>query len=276
MKSLILFLFVFSFDSLAMSGFRSQPQELKEIKIYGSYYPGGLEEIERTERFYYEDGVLEEGETLADKPQLAHKLEYLGKERFRVSKKSIIYCYEKILDEDRESAPVFDPNLRARMYDQEGNLLAEDTLRDRDPTRRDPFLRLTVAYLPYLNNGDVTIRIVRLEGRRKYLYMNEMVFSLTKSLKSTTRVIFMDMSISFMKNLGHLKNILQPTELYRRRDHARAGEEDTGKSSPVRRPQAFVPGLRTHLRLQRPGAEVFHWSRPAHAAWTDHRCCRLC
>ena len=48
--------------------------------------------------------------------------------------------------------------------------MAEDTLRDReDPATRDPFLRLTVAYLPYLRNGDVTIRIVRLEGEEEVI-----------------------------------------------------------------------------------------------------------
>ena len=166
MKSLILFLFVFSFDSLAISWFESKPQELQEIKFFGDYHPGGPEEIERSERYYRERGVLEEGETLADKPQLAHKLEYLGKERFRYN--SIIFCYGQILDEDRESAIIFDPNLRARMYDQEGNLLAEDTLRDRYPGL-DPFLKSTVAYLPYFNNGDVTIRIVRLEGEEEVI-----------------------------------------------------------------------------------------------------------
>ena len=161
MKSLILFLVVFSFDSLAMSG---KPKELQEIKIFGDYHPGGPKEIERSERFYREHGVLEEGQTLADSWQTAHMLEDLGKERFKIGKKSIIYCYGKILDEDRETAPMFDPNLRARMYDREGNLLAEDILKDRKSERKDPFLRLTVAYLPYLRNGNVTIRIVRLEG----------------------------------------------------------------------------------------------------------------
>ncbi|MDE0118493.1 MAG: hypothetical protein OXM55_00605 [Bdellovibrionales bacterium] len=166
MKSLVLFLFVFSFDSWAMSWFRSEPQELQEIKIYGNYHPGGPEEIEDSERYYREHGRLEEGETLADIPRFAHKMKYLGKERFRTGRdwKPITYCYEKILDEDREKATVIDPNLRARMYDKEGNLLAEDTLRDGNPERKDPFLRSAVAYLPYLRNGDVILRIVRLEG----------------------------------------------------------------------------------------------------------------
>ena len=166
MKSLILFLVVFSFDSLAVSGV----QELQEIKIFGDYYAGDPKEIEDSERYYRERGFLEEGETLADKPQTAHMLENLGKERFRIGKKSMIYCYEKILDldEDRESAPVFNPDLRARMYDKEGNLLAEDVLRDGNPGR-SPFAKHTVAYLPYLKNGDVIIRIVRLEGEKEVL-----------------------------------------------------------------------------------------------------------
>ena len=71
---------------------------------------------------------MKEGETLADSWQTAHMLEDLGKERFKNSR--VVYCHEKILDIDRESAIVFNPNLRARMYDREGNLLAEDILRD--------------------------------------------------------------------------------------------------------------------------------------------------
>ncbi len=171
MKSLILFLVVFSFDSWAMSWFEREPQELQEIKIYGDYHPGGPEEIEDTEQYWLKHGVLEEGDTLADSWQTAHFLEYLGKERFRTGRdwKPIIYCYGEILDEDRELAPVIDPNLRARMYDPEGNLLAEDILRDRNPERKDPFLRSAVIYLPYLRNGDVTIRIVRLEGEEEIL-----------------------------------------------------------------------------------------------------------
>ena len=84
MKSLILFLVVFSFDSWAISGF----QELQEIKIFGDYYPGGPKEIEHYEKYWREHGVLKEGETLADSWQTAHKLEYLGKERFRSRQKN--------------------------------------------------------------------------------------------------------------------------------------------------------------------------------------------
>ena len=181
MRSLILFLVVYSFDSWAMSWFEREPQELKEIKIYGKYYPGGPGEIERTERYYRRHGRLEEGETLADIPGLVY--DYLGKERFRYSR--MIFCYEKILDEHRETATVIDPNVRARMYDQEGNLLAEDILRDRKPERTDPFLRATVIYLPYLRNGDVTIRIVRLvEDEEVILHEKDISFYSHERLKA--------------------------------------------------------------------------------------------
>ncbi|MDE0518995.1 MAG: hypothetical protein OXH36_05530 [Bdellovibrionales bacterium] len=187
MKSLILFLVVFSFNSLAMSWFEREPQEIQEIKIYGNYHPGGPEEIEDSERFYREHGRLEEGETLADIPGLVY--DYLGKERFRTGRnwKSIIYCYGEILDEDRELAPVIDPNLRARMYDQEGNLLAEDTLRDGKPELKDPFSRLTVTYLPYLRNGDVTIRIVRLEEDEEVLLYEFLEIRSHETLKAHNR-----------------------------------------------------------------------------------------
>ena len=133
MKIFILFLFVFSFDPLA----ESEVKELQEIKIYGDYHAEDPEEIKDIERYYFEEGVLEEGETLADKEELAFKLEYLGKERFRNS--MVVYCHEKILDIDRESAIVFNPNLRARMYDREENLLAEDVLRDGFPEEQGRF-----------------------------------------------------------------------------------------------------------------------------------------
>lgn len=166
MKFLILI--AFSVNSLAMSLLTDKPEELHdvlelhEIKFFGDYFAGDPGEIERSEKYYREAGVLKEGESLADSWQTAHKLEYLGKERFDTSSKPLIYCYNKISDEDRESALVFNPNLRARMYDENENLLAEDILRDSHPGR-DPFVKLTVAYLPYLKNGDVIIRVIRLE-----------------------------------------------------------------------------------------------------------------
>ena len=166
MKSLILFFVFYSFNSLAMSWFIGEPRELLEMKIDGVYYPGGPEEIEYYEKLYREDGDIKDGETLADIPGIGYY--NYGKERFRMNPKTGIFCYEKILDEDRETATVIDPNLRARIYDREGTLLAEDILRDReDPATRHPFIRLTVAYLPYLNNSDVILRIVRLKGEEE-------------------------------------------------------------------------------------------------------------
>ena len=141
-------------------------KELLDIKVYGTYYSGDPKEIEDNEKYWRKEGVLKEGETLADSWQTAHFLEFLGKERFKTRLRPLIYCYGKIMDEDRESAVVFNPDLRARMYDREGNLLAEDVLRDRLPGRH-PFAKFTVAYLPYLKDGDVAIRFVQLEGDKE-------------------------------------------------------------------------------------------------------------
>ena len=152
-------------------------KELREIKVYGTYYSGDLKEIEDIEEYYRKRGVLKEGESLADIPYLAHKLVYLGKERLRIRSRPVIYCYGRISDEDRESAVVFNTDLRARMYDREGNLLAEDVLRDRIPGRH-PFAKFTAAYLPYFKNGDVVLRFVRLEKGE------EIVFYELKSLHS--------------------------------------------------------------------------------------------
>ena len=138
-------------------------KELREIRVSGTYFSGDPKEIESSEKYWRKEGVLKEGETLADSWQTRHFLEYKGKERF---KGSLMICYDKILDEDRESAVVFNLDLRARMYDKDGNLLAEDVLRDSHPGR-DPFQTFTVVYLPYLNNGDVILRFVRLEGDKE-------------------------------------------------------------------------------------------------------------
>lgn len=54
MKSLILFLVVFFFDSLAVSGV----QELQEIKIFGDYYSGDPKEIEHYEEYWREQVLV--------------------------------------------------------------------------------------------------------------------------------------------------------------------------------------------------------------------------
>ena len=48
MRNFILFLFVFSFDSLAVS----ESQELQEIKILGDYHAEDPKEIEDSEKWW--------------------------------------------------------------------------------------------------------------------------------------------------------------------------------------------------------------------------------
>ena len=195
-----------------------EPKELREIKVYGTYYSGDPKEIEDIEEYYRKRGVLKEGESLADIPYLAHKLVYLGKERLRIRSRPVIYCYGRISDEDRESAVVFNTDLRARMYDREGNLLAEDVLRDRIPGRH-PFAKFTAAYLPYLKNGDVVLRFVRLEkGEEIVFYELKSLHSheyLLEHERSKTRMdtgcINTTKHIVICKPLRHLQDIQAPS-----------------------------------------------------------------
>ena len=164
---ILAFLSITSFPYLDRTKeYSDMTRQLREIRVSGTYFSGDPKEIESTEEYYRKEGVLKEGETLADSRQTRHFLEYVGKERLDVRYRRVTYCYGKISDENRESAVVFNLDLRARMYDGEGNLLAEDVLRDSRPGR-DRFLKFIVAYLPYLNDGDVAIRFVRLEGDKE-------------------------------------------------------------------------------------------------------------
>ena len=169
---------------------------LKEIVFHGTYYPENPEELEEIKRDYRERGLLKKGETLKEKyPDLLDD----GDENFIYS--GMRYCYNKIKTEDRK--PVFKDNLKARLYDKEGNLLTEDFLRLWYPDKYDKegrysedylrrhytrppgaletpeHLRMTpedgllesralIAYIPYDERG-YEIRIVRLEGRKEVI-----------------------------------------------------------------------------------------------------------
>ena len=173
-------------------------KDLKEIIFRGTYYPENPGELEEIEKDYRERGLLKKGETLKEKyPDLFNKR---GKELFKHSS-SREYCYNKTKIVDRK--PVFKDNLKARLYDKEGNLLSEDFLRlwnpenydeegrySEDYLRRQYYappgaletpehlrmtpeegilsLRTVISYLPYDERG-YKIRIVRLEGRKEVI-----------------------------------------------------------------------------------------------------------
>ena len=131
-------------------------KELKEIFIYGRYYPGNKEK----------------------------------KERFGYS--GIHYCYNET--KEYKKPPVFKDNLRARLYNREGKLLTEDYLRiygnieligkipeffSKEDYLRiygsiDSYSQVVSSYLPYDEEGH-EIRIVKIigEGREKPLWKTE-------------------------------------------------------------------------------------------------------
>ena len=71
------------------------------------------------------------------------------------------FCYDKITDKDA----VFDKNLKARLYDKAGNLLAEDFIRSDDTDRKKPIFRV---YFTYHDNSE--IRLVKLEDGKEITF----------------------------------------------------------------------------------------------------------
>ena len=169
-------------------------KDLKEIKVYGSYFAEdkkALEELKQelltnercdknditrrcvqpslpSERCYKSDRIrrciqpsLYIGETLEE--ALRNRFSGLGEEGFSYSQYRE-YCYNETEEENKN--PVFNKNLRARLYDREGNLLSEDFLRW--DGRSIPKSQSVISYLPYRDEG-YKIHVVRLKGKREVI-----------------------------------------------------------------------------------------------------------
>ena len=168
--------------------------ELKQIIIRGYYYPENSERVKEIEKELREDGFLKEGETLKEKyPEELEK----GKERYE--HETAKYCYKAVKIEDRKNC-YHNDNLRVRLYDREGKMIAEDCLRLENPEKYDEggrfseeYLReenapdyfgpprrlvtpeagilksrVVIAYIPYDKNSYEN-RIVRLEGKKEII-----------------------------------------------------------------------------------------------------------
>ena len=124
----------------------------------GGYSPGGKKATEWLKNKLIKEDLLKEGESVEEAIQDRYQddiQEYFNYSEMR-------YCYQK----SNDKKPVFNRNLRSRLYDREGILLMEDFLRLEKCCRfhdDDPWL---VSYLPYHNEG-YEIRIVRLEGTKE-------------------------------------------------------------------------------------------------------------
>ena len=128
MKVLFYILFAMIFFSWSCSVKQLNPprepnypdKDLKEIIIRGKYVPEDKERVKEYERDMRERGRIEAWESFEEKyPHLLDK----GDEGFTYTGE--MYCY----NETSEKNPVFNKNLRARLYDKKGNLLSEDFLR---------------------------------------------------------------------------------------------------------------------------------------------------
>ena len=115
--------------------------ELKQVIMRGFYYPADPEGVKEIEKEYLEDGILKVGETLQEKYPREFK-RATGRYDFTTTR----YCYAKVKIKDRESC--YKDNLRIRLYDNKGEMIAEDCLRlDEDPNKYDELGRYTEDYL---------------------------------------------------------------------------------------------------------------------------------
>ena len=148
-------------------------KELEQMILEGTYYFEDSREEKARKRAGLADCPPVEEEILGTyrDPCYHKRFEFKIREeglRFSIEE----YCYKKTDEEEKE--PVFDKNLRIRLYDKGGRKLAEDYLRlwcDKPndkyrscyPGDRSPRL---VAYLPYYKEGH-EIRVLKIKGRKE-------------------------------------------------------------------------------------------------------------
>ena len=185
-------------------------KDLKEVIISGWYAPENKAKAKAREKELRSEGRLKEWESFEE------KYSYVEKESFNYAGK--FYCY----NETQDKKPVFNKNLRVRLYDKKGQMLTEDYLRLSHPEDYDekgryseaylreryalhpewddmPYrhLRLTpeegilssravISYLPYHDEGH-ELRIVKLQGRKEVL-LKKLGFSSQSELREISYI----------------------------------------------------------------------------------------
>ena len=141
-------------------------EDIQEIRIYGHYLPEDPQRLENFKEMLIRRDHLKPGETLEEKyPQF---LDY-GDEKFG-KRLQFSYCYDKTPEGKKE--PVFNKNLRVRLYDNKQNMIAEDYLR---VTKFDEKANryFTLSYIPYSIKDDFFLiqrfQVVRLEGEKEVI-----------------------------------------------------------------------------------------------------------
>ena len=179
MKYLFYFLFLFSSfiscESILYKQLKHDPpskppnEPIKEIRFNAHYWPKNTEEEKRAIKIDYDHCLLRR-----QKEENPHKhCEYLkAREEDSVHFESKAYCYD--IKQDKESP--FKKNLKARLYDKEGNILVEDYLRcDRNLDGTETCDKETTPhlnfYLPYSKQA-YEMKVIKTEGAKE-IVLNE-------------------------------------------------------------------------------------------------------
>ena len=153
---------------------------IKEIQFYTSYRPKPTEKEKKRVIESYQNCV---NTTYKNNPEFCKHFS-LNEHRLRFEGKS--YCYE--IKKDKES--LFKKNLKARLYDKEGNILAEDYLRcDRNldgtetcDKQSTPSLNF---YLPYSKKA-YKIQVVEIEDGKEIILNEKQLLSYNELKNSKT------------------------------------------------------------------------------------------
>jgi len=176
MKNFILVLFYLVFLSCSPPGLGPAlpDEDLKDILIEGVYYPEDKSQVKKAKRILREWGMLNEETFEEDHPGV-------GKESF--SHLSIHYCYDKNTIKEHLSVKgrIVDKHFKARLYDKEGNTLAENFPRMQKSDNRNSYY--VMIYLPYNNKGH-NIQFFRLNGDEEIL-LRTLNFYSQKELRKT-------------------------------------------------------------------------------------------
>ena len=125
-------------------------KELKQILIRGSYHPENPEKMKKIDKDYCRIWDSIEKETLQDEYPLKCDI---GKERYYHT--NVYHCYNEVKIKDRERC--HKESFRVRVYDKQGQMIAEDCLRLEYPEKYDEEGKFSEEYLkeenaPYLGS----------------------------------------------------------------------------------------------------------------------------
>ena len=138
--------------------------DLKELIIFGEYYPEDPRRLEEAKKRWRKH--LKEGETIEEKHSNFLDRE-IDKEHFKHIQE--IYCYN---ERKNKKPPMFKKTLRVRTTDKKGNVLFEDFVRLASPDKFDEEGKYTESYLKIANEhrSDLTTPEEGLLDTSRFIY----------------------------------------------------------------------------------------------------------